>query len=191
MGYGKDGGGGAIARRAGGGFGRPNINFGEDKPVQDLKFEARTSLPEFEAARNRVTSQFAGEKTSGNDAIERRFASLGALNSGAAIKQTDNFQNKLREQESQALGDLNAQEAGQLATMNDERKFQVDAANRDMAFKNKVFSFERGSKMYELDLAERQFQEDRRSTDFNKRLAEMEAGRDPGLLGGRVIKGII
>jgi len=162
-----------------------NTPLPEDTPIAPMEFTARTSLPEFEAARRRMTEQFSSEKQGGNDAIQRRFASMGALNSGAAIKQQQVFQDKLREQQANALGDLGAQEAGQLANMNDERKFQIDVMNRDNAFKQKVFSFERASKLKELDLAKKQFQMDWESTEFNKRLADLEAGRKPpGMLAG-------
>ncbi|CAK0758175.1 hypothetical protein CCP2SC5_2480003 [Azospirillaceae bacterium] len=65
------------------------------------------------------------------------------------------------------------------------RQFQGGLADKDAAMKREFFNTEQGNKLKEMDLAERQFAADKDTTEFNKRMAEIESGREnPGLMGG-------
>jgi hypothetical protein len=66
----------------------------------------------------------------------------------------------------------------QVEGMEAEAMMNKDLAQADMDFKSRVFSFERGSKMHELDLAERQQQIDTVATEINAKTAH-EMGKPP------------
>lgn len=113
--------------------------------------------------------------------LERKFASIGAGGSGSAIKMGVQANEASDRQRADAVQNINDQEA--LAGEN------KDLAQSDLDFKQKVFNFERGSKLHELDMAERQQQIDASSTEFNKRMAQFQAqppkqGLLSNLLGG-------
>lgn len=156
---------------------------------------------------NRITNQARGQVNDMSDAVQRRFASQGGLNSGAFLKhealqrdqinqkaqdsineQTQGLDSKLQEQlyQSGLQNTLQGQEADR------QMEFQRAQGNADLAFKNRIAQFEAGSKLKEIDLAERSFESDVRTTDFNKRIAAAESKKGPGgILGGRVIPGIL
>lgn len=114
------------------------------------------------------TSQDANAAVGGaTDALKRRFASLGASGSGSAIKLEQQAMEAGQQQKADAIQQINDAEQAEVSNR--------DLAQADMNFKQKVFNFEKGSKMHELDMAERQMQIDSTSTEFNKRLAAFQA----------------
>jgi len=131
------------------------------------------------------------------EALNRRFTSLGQGASGAAIKAGQLASQGIQEQKGRQLGELEGQAAQQeLATqlqreqIAGQQGFAKEMAGRDEALKREFFNTEQENKLKQLDLAERQFQLDKDAQEFNKRLAEIEAGRQPGgmfdnLLGNR------
>lgn len=144
------------------------------------------ALPEFEQLRQQQRQKFLAQKQDANDAISRRFAAMGNLNSGAAIKTQQITNQQIDEQANQADQAIGFQQAQQRTQLNEAQKgrdFQSaeaqKARDQDLSFKDKVFAFEKDSKLKQLDLAERQFALDKDAQEFEKRLAEMEAGRKP------------
>ena len=157
------------------------------------------SLPQFEAVRQSLRDEASQAKQQQNDAIKRRYASLGALNSGAAIKQEQlanesidrNIQNQLRN-----LGAQEAAQLGQQQFSRDEavaaRNAQREIYNADKEFQDRVFRFDAGSKLSQLDLAFDQAslaravaQNDKLINEFNGQLSLGQAKMPKkGLLGG-------
>ena len=142
----------------------------------------------FEGRRADIERQGRGQMQEAGDSLKRRFASLGQVGSGAAIAAEQKAREGIQANVSNAQNELAGQEyaaEAQSAEAELGRKFSSDQAAKDMQFKKQLFDVEQGNKVKEIDLAERQFQLDKDTTAFNRRLAELESGKeDPGLLGG-------
>lgn len=157
----------------------------------------------FNQKKQDITQQTNQMQQQGNDAINRRFASLGASGSGAALGALQKNQSQVADQGRQMMGDLNAQELQsneaqnqilqqrqfQTEDMTKQRGFQVDdlakqqgfqkeMAGQDMGFKQRLADTEQGNKLQELDLARKNFDLDVATTEFNKRIASGGAARD-------------
>jgi hypothetical protein len=104
------------------------------------------------------------------NAIQRRFASQGAQGSGAQLKVEQMAQDQAVRQKEEAAAGIDAQEQQSLDQASGQAA-QLNTAQAGMDFQNRVFSFDRASKMHELDLQERQQQIDSATTEFNKRVA--------------------
>ncbi len=172
-----------------------------NQPDQGIKIQ-RTTLPgmpdgdpmakRFSRLRERTSQELNAGTDKNMDALTRRFASMGSVGSGAHIKlqqQTMENADKLRADQMQGLDIAEAEESGNRQMERDMAQAQMDLstnlAQADQDFKSKVFSFEKGSKLHELDLAERQQQIDANTTDFNMQLAkEMAKPPKQGFLGG-------
>lgn len=151
-------------------------------------------LPQFEALRQnlRDEAQSAGQQQS--DALKRRFAAMGALNSGAAIKAEQQGNEAIQKQLNKELSNIGFQEAQQQFQKEEAiagRNAQRDIYNADADFKDKVFRLESGSKLAQLDLAfdqqdlARQVAEnDRIINQFNSELSTITAKKPKkGLIG--------
>lgn len=128
----------------------------------------------FQSHRERASQDQNASLQNNSDALKRRFAAMGSAGSGAELKlqkQAVEQSDKLR---AQTTNEINMAEEDANAA-NAQMENQMNIAQADMDFKSKVFAFERGSKLHELDLAERQQQIDSTTTEFNKRMAEFAA----------------
>jgi hypothetical protein len=148
-------------------------------------------LPEYDHLRNKVTEEANTVNSQNQDALKRRFASMGALNSGSYIKQAEIQNNESEQRRSQASSEINFQEAqarralekeeSQKAYQSEEalkgrtfegaqqrysRNMQKDLFNADMNFKNQVFQFDSGTKLGALEMQAREL-------DINKQIAAM------------------
>lgn len=163
------------------------------------------ALEQYDAMRKRAQQQINAQSQDNQDAINRRLAASGNLNSGAAIKQQQIAQDK----SSQQLADTNTnidvaeqgelqrrkeiqegrdftkseREAGQgfVAGQSDlQRNFQQGQFDKEMDFKNKAQAFAESSfgKQMELQLA--QFDHEKQNDEFNKNVAM--SGMDDGEL---------
>lgn len=158
------------------------------------------ALAEFDLLRQAQQRKTNSDMQSSDDAIKRRFAAQGGLNSGAYLKTANINANKIREDADTASQNIGFQEATAQRGIDEAQKgrdfqagesqkgrdFQKEISDKDFAFKDKVFSFDSSSKLRELDLADKQFSLDKDTTEFNKRLALMEAdnaANPPGLFG--------
>ena len=174
---------------SGGGVGYKIPKFAMRKTDEFVKNDAAPQVGGADGA-SAISRRFAGIKERmGNqvnaqgqmnaDALKRRFASQGAVGSGAEIKAQMLNEEKTMQAKNDALIGVEAMEA--------EQMMNRDLAQADMDFKQKVFNFERGSKMHELDLAERQQQQDAVATQINARTAqEMSKPPKQGLLSGLI-----
>lgn len=141
----------------------------------------------FNSMRERASQENNAALGSNIDALKRRFAAMGSTGSGAMIKLQQQATEQADKMRSQSMQDINMAEEDanmQRDAMQAQMDQQVNLAQADMNFKNRVFSFERGSKLHELDLAERQQQIDSSTTDFNKRLSEQMSRPKQGLISG-------
>jgi hypothetical protein len=159
--------------KGGGGGGFPAIPKFDMKKTEDfIKQDPRIEIGggdsaisrRFSGMKARVGQQANAQLQDNTNALTRRFASQGAAGSGAQIKAEMMAQGNSEAAKNDALLQVEGMEA---EAMNNR-----DLAQADMDFKQRVFSFERGSKMHELDLAERQQQQDAVATEINARVAK-------------------
>lgn len=118
----------------------------------------------FNQMRERVTNQSNVGVSTAADAMKRRFAAMGASNSGAQIKAEQQLLNQAERDKADQMAQVDIAESEALQNQ--------DLAQADMDFKNKVFSFDKASKMHELDLAERQQQIASAQEEYNAQLNE-------------------
>lgn len=167
------------------------------------------ALPEYEMLRSNLSNQFNAQRGSAMDALDRRFAALGNLNSGARLKSQEKLESSLAQarnealnqigfQEAQARRGLQEAEAGRAFASGESRaqmgfgasQSAIDRANQIGMFntqleqQNRQFQFDAKSKLRQLDLALYQAQVDNVNTQFNKELAQYQAYNQGGLLGG-------
>lgn len=136
----------------------------------------------FGLQRERTSQDLNKARTDQFGALQRRFAATGGGASGARLKleaQAAEANDRMR---SDAMREIDtAEEMGaaerdsQAALTQAGYDQQRNLAQADMNFKSKVFSFERGSKLHELDLAERQQKIDQVTTQFNSQVAAQMA----------------
>jgi len=163
----------------------------------------------FKKQQGRIQSQARAAEQGQVGAIRRRFAALGGLQSGAAIKQEQLARQGVQEQaqaaqeglaEKQAQRDLaRAEAAAQRGFQSSEaqkqrefagteaqkgRDFQQKLSDRDFEFRKNVFAFEKEAKLKQLDMARQQFALEADIARFNKDIAEKEQARQSrGFLG--------
>jgi uncharacterized lipoprotein YehR (DUF1307 family) len=75
----------------------------------------KAPLPEFAAQRKKVEQRINADTQGQQDAMQRRFAAQGMLNSGAAIKQQGILANQAQQNREDALGQVDAAEMGEMA----------------------------------------------------------------------------
>lgn len=154
----------------------PNIQIGGPNARQDLQ-KAFSGMKEL--AVNKANAGLQGQ----SNALQRRFSAMGASGSGAQIKALQLAHDAASKQASDAATEIGASEV---------QAFQNhDLAQADMDFKQRVFNFEQGSKLHELDLAERQQKIDAASTEYNRRLSQFQAQPPKEGLISRFLGGIL
>lgn len=163
------------------------------------------SLESLQSMRNQYFQQRRGDanqnafrtQQEGEDALNRRFASLGAQGTGASIAALQKNRDMAAEGRNKAIADIQGQELqageGDIARQaaadenraargfqgteaEKQRQFQGGLAGQDLAFKQSSFNTEQSNKLKELELAQQQFNLDKETTEFNKNLAAAEAG---------------
>ena len=160
----------------------------------------------FDIARKKAEQQSRGALQEQQDALKRRFASLGATSSGAALKQQQLASEKSQEQlqsTNEAIGAQESAENLRRQDIQDERQFQKGMAEegrkfaiaereagqgfqaaqtqKQMDFQNKIQTWSQSQAGKEFDLAMNQYEQDKATTEFNKRLQAITAGKDLGL----------
>lgn len=150
----------------------------------------------FDYQRKRVEQGANAAGQQQQEALQRRFAAMGNLNSGASIKAQQQTAQEVQKQKDTALEGIGAQEAQynqakqEAQTQREfaaqeaekqrgfaggesekERAFRSSQADIDRAFQDKVFQFDKSNKLAQLDLAKGQFDLDKMSTEFNKAIS--------------------
>jgi len=170
-----------------------------------------TALPEFEKARGVLRRDLQGEakreSDSQGEALQRRFAAIGGLSSGAYIKQAGIMQDDIARQKEDALErgltNLGVKEAEAIRGIDEAergREFQSQEQGRSFLFQGQrdytqalqqsaLFNatarnnfkqqlFDADSKIYALDLAWREAQQRGAQEEFNAEMALFQARQD-------------
>lgn len=149
----------------------------------------------FDLARKRAEQRSTADAQKSTDAIQRRFASLGSLNSGSAIKAQQQAQEQAAAQREDTMEGIAAAEAQDKAQKADKqadrdfaaqqaatdrgfqaeqsrigREWQAGQSDIDRAFQRRVFEFDSESKLRQLDLAFDEFLLNQDTLAFNKKL---------------------
>jgi hypothetical protein len=170
---------------------------------KELKAEAAPTgpLPQYDLMRQRaqrqVQSQGAVAQQSQQDAMSRRLAASGSLNSGGGVKALHNARAEVDQKTQEALVNANegidAQEAQQRTTMDEAvkgRNFQRETFNEEARFKEKMFRADTFAKFQglesqldSLDIAQLQLNLQYDESEFNKKLARHQADNSGGFFG--------
>lgn len=159
------------------------------------------TLPQYDLMRKRVASQTNGADSGEQDALQRRYAAAGMINSGSYAKQQQLQEEAALNRRQEALGQVDmaeAQERSRLGEAEDQRSFQSNEAqkNRDFQGKqfdqefgfkresfDKQFDFDKSYKMQALDLEHQKLDEERRTNSFSMQLAKYQQYHSGGLFG--------
>lgn len=117
--------------------GSVNPNLNEIPAYQKRDFSG--ALPEFDYLRKKATEQANSQGQEADDAIQRKFASMGMLNSGQYLKQSENLQAKLAEQKASSLEGIGFQEAQARRGLEEQeqgRAFQSQEAQSQRQFQS-------------------------------------------------------
>lgn len=175
------------------------LNDLPQKPVQPGVYKAKDvsgKLPEYDAMRARLSQRTNADTQQQQDAMQRRFAAQGGLNSGAAIKQQQLVAEAGAQNREQAMEGVNAQEAQQrqrLQEAESQKEFQSQEAatgrefaaqesllgrqqqrsmfDDDMKFKDKVATWENSYRGEQLKMAWEQLGLAKDEMAFNKQVA--------------------
>ena len=173
---------------------------------KDNTMQPQAQASQFDVARKKAEQQSRSALQEQQEALKRRFASLGATSSGAAIKQQQIAAEKSQEQlqgAQEAIGAAETAENLRRSDIKEEREFQRGMAEegrkfaiaereagqsfqagqtqRQMDFQQRIQDWSQSQAGKEFDLAFKQFEQDRDTTEFNKRLQGLMAGKDLGL----------
>lgn len=174
--------------------------LGQWQPVQQLqqeRFEPSVQegpLKEFEGMKQAVSNRAQAAKQGNLEAMQRRFAASGNLNSGAAIRAQDVAAREADQQTADQLANVDLQAAQELQRRKEgdlarkeavsQRNLQRDMTNQSMAFQDKMSKFDAGSKLAQLDLGFDQFALQKTESEFNKAAQRHAARNSGGLFGG-------
>lgn len=98
---------------------------------------SNADLPQYDAMRTRLNSQYSQSQGQAQDAIDRQFAAMGGGPGGAQIKQTENLAANTEKQKGQDLEGIDAQEAQSrqdLQTQENQKAFQSSETGKGYGF---------------------------------------------------------
>ena len=142
------------------------------------------ALPQYDALRRRLDSEYATKKSEASDALQRRFASQGMLNSGAYQKTLGIQDEALNRQQADARGTVDFQELGEEQRQKevaDQRAFQTSERVAGQDFSKGMFDQEFGfkQKQYanENEWRAKEFEQDKMN-NWLTQLVNMDADFD-------------
>ena len=94
------------------------------------QFSDFSNMPQYDLARQRAVQQNAADKQANLDALQRRFANLGNLNSGAQLKQEENLNNQSAVNLANANEGINAQQQAEILRRKEVLQGQEFSANQ-------------------------------------------------------------
>lgn len=111
-------------------------------PYQQDAYQAKdmssADLPQYDAMRTRLNSQYSQQQSQSQDSLDRQFAAMGGgPGNGAQAKQTENLSAGIAQQKGQDLLNVNAQEAQTrtgLQQQQDQMAFQSGESQKGYAF---------------------------------------------------------
>lgn len=118
---------------------------------------------QFDVMRQQANNQQNVAAQGQQDALNRRLASLGNLNSGAALAQSQNLESGLASQREKAMGDINVSEAAD-TSQRQNQAYQGQLAQQQHAYDSQV----------QQTQANRAFDASQASNAFNEGLASKE-----------------
>lgn len=148
--------------------------------------DAQPKLPQYDKLRAQTQQRFSAEGQKQGDALQRKFAALGNLQSGAAIKQQQNLNSDVMQQQEQAMGGIDAQEAQEVQRQKEVQDARDFAANESRvgrefagAEADKGRTFQAGesalSRRAQGDQFDRSFGEQVKQNSFTNDMATKEA----------------
>lgn len=144
-------------------------------PPQDLSMMRKNF---FNQRRQEAQQNVNAQGQEAQDAIQRRFSSLGAAGSGAQMGVMQKARDAAADQGRVATRDIDQGELqANMAAQEADLGRQEAQKGRDL--QSQFFNTEQGNKLKQLDLAERNFQLEKEAQDFNRAMAEAEANRKP------------
>lgn len=175
--------------------------------AKDMSKEA---LPQYDAIRSRINTQFNGQQQQGQEALDRQFAAMGGgPGNGAQLKQTENLATGIAQAKGNALLGLDAEEANARSALTQREKdkeFQSGEASRGYGFQAGLEGSRQGMQagMFNkqmqmnqdqfkvgtmkdiagLNTAWDQAMAESNNNEFNKILAIRQSKHSGGLLGG-------
>ena len=116
--------------------------YAAGNPYKEDTYKAKdmssASLPQYDAMRKRLESQYSQQQSQGQDAIDRQFAAMGGgPGNGAQLKQTENLAGEIAKQKGNDLEAINAQEAAdrqRLQEQESQKEFQSAETQKGYGF---------------------------------------------------------
>ncbi len=181
-----------------------------DTSTYQAKDMSKSALPQYDAMRARLSSQYSQNQRQGQDAIDRQFAAAGGgPGNGAQAKQTENLVNATAAAKSADTQNLDAQEQQtrtQLQQAENDKAFQSSEAtkgrvaqigefnvgannqaqqfNAGLGLQGQQMKFDQGAKLASLNQGWDEAQAESRNNEYNKVLSDWQAKHSGGLLGG-------
>lgn len=167
-----------------------------------MAYDPTATNQEYDAARTRALQGVNNQNASSQDAIKRRYAATGNLNTGAYQKAAqiqddssnqakDNVTGQLNLEQAKTNRDLSFKEgeaekgrAFSSGEAQKQRDFQGTQFNTEMDFKKGVQAFDQSAKLRQLDQMDKEFSLKQDESEFNKRAEKYKAGQSGGLFGG-------
>jgi hypothetical protein len=97
----------------------------------------QNTLPEYDKLKQQTAQRFNAQAQQQGNALKRKLASIGNLNSGAAIKQQEKINTDVGQQQEAALSNIDTQQAQELQRrkeIEDARNFEAAQAQKGMDF---------------------------------------------------------
>lgn len=140
----------------------------------------RAPIPEFDVQRKKVEQRINADTQGQQDAMQRRFAANGMLNSGAAIKQQGILANQAQQNREDALAGVDAAEMGEQQRRQeimDQRDFAATQAQLGRDFEGGQSALNRAFQAGESKLG-RDMQADQFGKQFGLSQQQFNAGQD-------------
>jgi hypothetical protein len=145
------------------------------------------ALPQYDAMRARLNTQYNQTQQQGQDSIDRQFAAMGGgPGNGAQLKQTENLTAGIAQQKGQDLNSINAEEAQArtgLQQQDVQNNMQAQEFNSQQG--TNVGQFNRGfqASVTGMGTGFLQAQSEAQNNQFNAAMANWQAQHSGGLLG--------
>lgn len=154
-------------------------------------FEAQTGKggSPYDAVRQKATKDAGNQEAQGLDAITRRFAAMGNLNSGSYVKAQEELSRQAQERNQDAQGKIDMAEV-QGALPYAEMEQKESQFGRQLGQQESQFGRELPLKQRQLDLEASQQALDAHANDLNYELGQYQSQHSGGLFGGGGFLGI-
>lgn len=162
----------------------------KDISAYQAKDMSSTPLPQYDTARNIESQSLNSAQQSESDAMQRRFAGMGNLNSGAYIKSAQIADQKANENRANAISGINMQEANTRTGLQQNeanKEFQSGEStkqfNAGQGNQYRQFQAENASKVAQLDLAYKSSEQQAADDQYQAAMNAYQARHSGGLLG--------